>query len=82
MSTDIHVDRYVCNTSILRLLMMHCRIDFLLCSLKIFVPIAVLAFIVLVPVNWTSGTLENEKSLSYDQIDKLSISNLGKGSKR
>ncbi|XP_006654360.1 CSC1-like protein At4g02900 [Oryza brachyantha] len=53
-----------------------------LLGLKIFVPIAVLAFIVLVPINWTSGTLENEKSLSYDQIDKLSISNLGKGSKR
>lgn len=45
-------------------------------------PIALLAFAVLVPVNWTSGTLENEKGLSYDQIDKLSISNLGKGSKR
>ncbi|GJM88485.1 hypothetical protein PR202_ga04556 [Eleusine coracana subsp. coracana] len=53
-----------------------------LLGLKIFVPIAVLAFAVLVPVNWTSGTLENEKSLSYDEIDKLSISNLGKGSKR
>ncbi|KAM0926737.1 hypothetical protein ACQ4PT_003360 [Festuca glaucescens] len=50
--------------------------------LKLFVPIAVLAFSVLVPVNWTSGTLEDEKSLSYDQIDKLSISNIGKGSKR
>jgi hypothetical protein len=55
---------------------------FFICSLKIFVPIALLAFAVLVPVNWTSGTLENEKGLSYDQIDKLSISNLGKGSKR
>uniref|UniRef100_A0ACD5U317 Uncharacterized protein n=1 Tax=Avena sativa TaxID=4498 RepID=A0ACD5U317_AVESA len=53
-----------------------------LLGLKIFVPIAVLAFVVLVPVNWTSGTLENEKSLNYDEIDKLSISNLGKGSKR
>ncbi|KAK3135669.1 hypothetical protein QOZ80_5BG0421950 [Eleusine coracana subsp. coracana] len=53
-----------------------------LLGLKIFVPIAVLAFAVLVPVNWTSGTLEKEKSLSYDEIDKLSISNLGKGSKR
>ncbi|OEL20893.1 CSC1-like protein [Dichanthelium oligosanthes] len=52
-----------------------------LMGLKIFVPIALLAFSVLVPVNWTSGTLENEKRLSYDQIDKLSISNLGKGSK-
>ena len=45
-------------------------------------PITVLAFAVLVPVNWTSGTLEKENSLSYDQVDKLSISNLGKGSKR
>ena len=45
-------------------------------------PITVLAFAVLVPVNWTSGTLENDKSLNYDEIDKLSISNLGKGSKR
>ncbi|KAM0853632.1 hypothetical protein ACQ4PT_050932 [Festuca glaucescens] len=53
-----------------------------LLGLKLFVPIAVLAFSVLVPVNWTSGTLEDEKSLSYDQIDKLSISNIGKGSKR
>ncbi|CAD6272070.1 unnamed protein product [Miscanthus lutarioriparius] len=53
-----------------------------LLGLKIFVPIALLAFAVLVPVNWTSGTLENEKGLSYDEIDKLSISNLGKGSKR
>ncbi|KAK1696781.1 hypothetical protein QYE76_013478 [Lolium multiflorum] len=53
-----------------------------LLGLKIFVPIAVLAFIVLVPVNWTSGTLEHEKTLNYDEIDKLSISNLGKGSKR
>jgi hypothetical protein len=46
------------------------------------VPIAVLAFLVLVPVNWTSGTLEDEKSISYDEIDKLSISNIGTGSKR
>lgn len=45
-------------------------------------PIALLAFIVLVPVNWSSGTLEHEKDLNYDEIDKLSISNLGKGSKR
>ena len=58
----------------------HCFLA--LYSLKIFVPISVLAFVVLVPVNWTSGTLENEKSLNYDEIDKLSISNLGKGSKR
>jgi len=53
-----------------------------LLGLKIFVPTAALAFAVLVPVNWTSDTLESQNSLSYDQIDKLSISNLGKGSKR
>ncbi|CAM0905200.1 unnamed protein product [Alopecurus aequalis] len=53
-----------------------------LLGLKIFVPITVLAFAVLVPVNWTSGSLEKGNSLSYDQIDKLSISNLGKGSQR
>ncbi|XP_051216477.1 CSC1-like protein At4g02900 [Lolium perenne] len=53
-----------------------------LLGLKLFVPIAVLAFLVLVPVNWTSGTLEDEKSISYDEIDKLSISNIGTGSKR
>ncbi|WVZ98388.1 hypothetical protein U9M48_043843 [Paspalum notatum var. saurae] len=52
-----------------------------LLGLKIFVPIALLAFSVLVPVNWTSATLANE-GISYDEIDKLSISNLGKGSKR
>ena len=46
-------------------------------------PITVLAFSVLVPVNWTSATLgDDEEGLSYDQIDKLSISNLGQGSKR
>jgi hypothetical protein len=54
----------------------------LLCSLKIFVPITVLAFAVLVPVNWTSATLDDEEGISYDQIDKLSISNIGAGSKR
>ncbi|KAF7016006.1 unnamed protein product [Triticum aestivum] len=54
-----------------------------LLGLKIFVPITVLAFSVLVPVNWTSATLgDDEEGLSYDQIDKLSISNLGQGSKR
>ncbi|KAJ4829129.1 hypothetical protein Tsubulata_011814 [Turnera subulata] len=55
-----------------------------LLGLKIFVPIAILAFSVLVPVNWTGGLLENskDKDLTYSDIDKLSISNIPSGSKR
>ncbi|KAE8075641.1 hypothetical protein FH972_014337 [Carpinus fangiana] len=54
-----------------------------LVGLKIFVPIAFLAFAVMVPVNWTNGTLELEHStLVYSDIDKLSISNIPKGSPR
>jgi hypothetical protein len=49
--------------------------------LKIFVPITILAFAVLVPVNWTNGTLESMKVVHSD-IDKLSISNIPNGSKR
>ncbi|EPS74192.1 hypothetical protein M569_00556, partial [Genlisea aurea] len=53
-----------------------------LLGLKIFVPIAVLAFSVLVPVNWTGGTLVNVKDLTFSDIDKLSISNVPSGSLR
>ncbi|CAI9781155.1 unnamed protein product [Fraxinus pennsylvanica] len=53
-----------------------------LLGLKIFVPIAILAFAVLVPVNWTGKTLDNIKDLTYSDIDKLSISNVPSGSKR
>ncbi|CAD5183148.1 unnamed protein product [Musa acuminata subsp. malaccensis] len=53
-----------------------------LLGLKIFAPIAVLAFGVLVPVNWTGGTLENSKDLTFSDIDKLSISNIQPGSER
>ncbi|KAF5197076.1 Csc1-like protein [Thalictrum thalictroides] len=57
-----------------------------LLGLKIFVPIALLTFVVLVPVNWTNKTLEllfraNPK-LTYSDIDKLSISNIPLGSQR
>ncbi|GMG98694.1 hypothetical protein Nepgr_000534 [Nepenthes gracilis] len=52
-----------------------------LIGLKIFVPIAFLAFVVMVPVNWTNGTLEQSK-LTYSNIDKLSISNVPTGSNR
>ncbi|PWA77600.1 ERD (early-responsive to dehydration stress) family protein [Artemisia annua] len=52
-----------------------------LTGLKIFVPIACLAFTVMVPVNWTNRTLEESK-LTFSDIDKLSISNIPKGSNR
>ncbi|KAG8051716.1 hypothetical protein GUJ93_ZPchr0001g32120 [Zizania palustris] len=52
-----------------------------LIGLKIFVPIAVLAFVILVPVNWTNNTLESLK-VQHSDIDKLSISNIPLGSKR
>ncbi|KAI5683298.1 hypothetical protein M9H77_04526 [Catharanthus roseus] len=52
-----------------------------LIGLKIFVPIAVIAFTVLVPVNWTNDTLEHS-NLKYSDLDKLSISNIPIGSKR
>ncbi|ONK62771.1 uncharacterized protein A4U43_C07F7970 [Asparagus officinalis] len=53
-----------------------------LLGLKIFVPLTVLAFVVLVPVNWTDGTLEHSNDLTFSDIDKLSISNIASGSKR
>lgn len=51
------------------------------CRLKIFVPIAFLAFAIMVPVNWTNATLEHSH-LTYSDIDKLSISNIPIGSHR
>eukprot|EP01018_Ginkgo_biloba_P026670 Gb_11287 [translate_table: standard] len=54
-----------------------------LVGLKIFVPITILAFMVLVPVNLTDGTLETvKKGLVFSDIDKLSISNVKDGSER
>ncbi|KAL4620081.1 hypothetical protein ACB092_06G127700 [Castanea dentata] len=50
-------------------------------GLKIFVPITLLAFAIIVPVNWTNGTLERS-NLTYSDIDKLSISNIPLGSLR
>jgi len=52
-----------------------------LTGLKIFVPITILAFGVLVPVNWTNDTLDDLKVV-HSGIDKLSISNIPYGSKR
>ncbi|XP_078175021.1 hyperosmolality-gated Ca2+ permeable channel 1.7-like [Carex rostrata] len=53
-----------------------------LLGLKIFAPIALFGLGVLVPVNWTSQTLEKNMALTFNDIDKLSISNVGKGSER
>lgn len=52
-----------------------------LIGLKIFVPITMAAFVVLVPVNWTTDGLEKSK-IEYSDIDKLSISNIEVGSQR
>ncbi|KAJ8748346.1 hypothetical protein K2173_002983 [Erythroxylum novogranatense] len=53
-----------------------------LLGVKIFVPITILAFGVLVPVNWTGGTLEHMKDLTFSDVDKLSISNIPSESPR
>lgn len=52
-----------------------------LLGLKIFVPITLLAFSILVPVNWTNSTLA-KSNVEYSEIDKLSISNIPLGSQR
>uniref|UniRef100_A0A803N3L4 CSC1-like protein n=1 Tax=Chenopodium quinoa TaxID=63459 RepID=A0A803N3L4_CHEQI len=51
-------------------------------GLKIFIPIAVVAFAVLIPVNWTGKMLEGAHDLTFSNIDKLSISNIPWGSNR
>ncbi|CAA0837213.1 Calcium permeable stress-gated cation channel 1 [Striga hermonthica] len=56
-----------------------------LLGLKIFVPISLLAWSILVPVNWTNNTLAKSLAtdkVQYSDIDKLSISNVPFGSLR
>uniref|UniRef100_A0A1J3JFR4 Protein OSCA1 n=1 Tax=Noccaea caerulescens TaxID=107243 RepID=A0A1J3JFR4_NOCCA len=56
-----------------------------LLGLKIFAPIALLAWAILVPVNWTNNTLElakHLKNVTSSDIDKLSISNIPEYSNR
>ncbi|XP_047320363.1 protein OSCA1-like [Impatiens glandulifera] len=56
-----------------------------LVGLKIFVPITIFAWIILVPVNWTNDTLELDKligNVTYSDIDKLSIANISPDSNR
>ena len=52
----------------------------ILCSLKIFVPIAILAFGVLLPVNYTGKNFKimsvSMKDLTFGEIDIFSISNV------
>jgi len=56
---------------------------FLLGSLKIFLPIAALALLVLIPANVSGGTLlDLRKEVVFSDIDKLSISNVNPGSNR
>ncbi|OIW03028.1 hypothetical protein TanjilG_20956 [Lupinus angustifolius] len=53
-------------------------------KLKIFCPIAFLAWTILVPINWTSTGLERAKitNITSSGIDKLSISNVHSRSER
>ncbi|XP_062088288.1 calcium permeable stress-gated cation channel 1-like [Humulus lupulus] len=56
-----------------------------LIGLKIFIPIALLAWVILVPVNWTNDALkvlDLTKNATSSDIDKLSISNVKEGSPR
>ncbi|PON52139.1 Calcium-dependent channel [Parasponia andersonii] len=53
-----------------------------LIGLKIFIPVAILAWAVLVPVNWTSKGLVVAKNQTSSDIDKLSISNVSDGDHR
>ncbi|GLT33550.1 hypothetical protein SLA2020_081260 [Shorea laevis] len=55
-----------------------------LLGLKIFVPIAFLAWSILIPVNWTNSTLDRVKLTNFtsSDIDKLSASNVPLGSNR
>ncbi|XP_042475232.1 CSC1-like protein At4g02900 isoform X2 [Macadamia integrifolia] len=53
-----------------------------LLGLKIFIPLTILSFAILVPVNMTDGRLERSKGLTFSDIDKLSISNVSPGSQR
>ncbi|KAK1420038.1 hypothetical protein QVD17_21329 [Tagetes erecta] len=52
-----------------------------LLGLKIFLPIFLFTWTILIPVNWTNNTLEISQE-TYSQIDKLSISNIPHASPR
>ncbi|KAG0498617.1 hypothetical protein HPP92_003308 [Vanilla planifolia] len=52
-------------------------------GLKIFVPLTVSALLVIIPVNVSGGTLLSlKKDVFFNDIDKLSISNISDGSER
>ncbi|AEE83602.1 ERD (early-responsive to dehydration stress) family protein [Arabidopsis thaliana] len=55
-----------------------------LLGLKIFFPIACVAFTTMVPVNWTNKGLDRlrHSNISFSDIDKLSLSNIPNGSPR
>ncbi|KAG5561321.1 hypothetical protein RHGRI_004372 [Rhododendron griersonianum] len=52
-----------------------------LLGLKIFVPITLLAWAILVPVNWTNNMLDGDNVI-FSSIDKLSVSNIPQRSHR
>ncbi|KAG6419202.1 hypothetical protein SASPL_121418 [Salvia splendens] len=65
----------------------NCTLYFLdLPLLKIFVPVTLLSWAILVPVNWTNNTLavlaQGDEKITFSNIDKLSISNVPHGSPR
>ncbi|GAB2274929.1 hypothetical protein Dimus_009698 [Dionaea muscipula] len=53
-----------------------------LVGLKIFIPITILALSIVIPVNWTDGGLEKSKLIAFNNLDKLSISNIRPGSEK
>ncbi|RRT57437.1 hypothetical protein B296_00037974 [Ensete ventricosum] len=53
-----------------------------LIGLKLFVPMAILAFAVLVPINWTNTDTLKNSEVEFSNIDKLSISNIPLSSQR
>ena len=61
-------------------------LHFGICRLKIFVPVTLLSWAILVPVNWTNNTLavlaQGDEKITFSNIDKLSISNVPHGSPR
>ncbi|BBN16221.1 calcium permeable stress-gated cation channel [Marchantia polymorpha subsp. ruderalis] len=57
----------------------------ILLGLKLFVPLTVVGFVVLVPLNVTDKQLSNDlkdKALTYDALDTITISNISTASRR
>jgi len=84
-SLERRSNSHVCPLDLSHLVVKIFSFVFLCCRLKIFAPIAMLAWAVLVPVNWTNNELElakHFKNVTSSDIDKLTISNIPEGSNR